>query len=124
MRMAAASRAAASDDVVGYVVLTFRIYQEGDQYVSECAELRTASCGDSIEEAVANIKEATLLYLNAIEESGERERIFRRRNIHIYLGHPHDEKMTVTASSKDMVSLFVHPLAAVRHSHGSAAVVL
>lgn len=116
--------AAASDDVVGYVVLTFRVYQEGDQYVSECVELGTASCGDSIDEAFANIKEATLLYLNAIEESGERERIFRRRNIRIYLGQPHHEKMSVTASDRDVVSLFVHPLPAVTHRHGSAAAVL
>ena len=106
--MAVAHRVAASRDVVAYVVMTFRVYPEGKQYVAECVELGTASCGETIDEAFANIQDATVLYLNAIGESGERERIFRRRNIRTYLGHPHDEKTFVTASYGDVVSPFVH----------------
>ncbi|EAZ89568.1 hypothetical protein CY0110_08376 [Crocosphaera chwakensis CCY0110] len=39
------------------------IYWEEDVYVAECPEVGTASQGDSIEEALANLKEATELYL-------------------------------------------------------------
>lgn len=39
------------------------IYWEEDVYVAECPELGTASQGDSIEEALTNLKEATELYL-------------------------------------------------------------
>lgn len=45
------------------------IYWEADEegeagvYVAECPEAGTASQGDTIEEAVANLKEATELYL-------------------------------------------------------------
>ncbi|MGK7941340.1 MAG: type II toxin-antitoxin system HicB family antitoxin [Crocosphaera sp.] len=43
--------------------LTAIIYWEEDVYVAECPEIGTASQGDTIEEAVANLKEATKLYL-------------------------------------------------------------
>ncbi|HZU69979.1 MAG TPA: type II toxin-antitoxin system HicB family antitoxin [Ktedonobacteraceae bacterium] len=39
------------------------IHKEGDIYVAECPEVGTVSQGYSIEEAVANLKEATELYL-------------------------------------------------------------
>ena len=39
------------------------IHKEGDLYVAECPEVGTASQGNTIEEAVANLKEATELYL-------------------------------------------------------------
>ena len=39
------------------------IYKEDDLYVAECPEVGTASQGDTIEEAIANLKEATELYL-------------------------------------------------------------
>ena len=39
------------------------IRREGDLYVAECPEVGTASQGPSVEEAVANLKEATELYL-------------------------------------------------------------
>jgi predicted RNase H-like HicB family nuclease len=39
------------------------LHKEGDLYVAECPEVGTVSQGSSIEEAVANLKEATELYL-------------------------------------------------------------
>ena len=39
------------------------IYWEEDVYVAECPEVGTASQGDTIEEAISNLKEATELYL-------------------------------------------------------------
>lgn len=39
------------------------VYQEDELYVAECPEVGTASQGDTIEEALANLKEATELYL-------------------------------------------------------------
>ena len=37
--------------------------REEDQYVAECPEVGTVSQGKTIEEALANLKEATELYL-------------------------------------------------------------
>lgn len=39
------------------------VYWEEDVYVAECPDIGTASQGDTIEEALTNLKEATELYL-------------------------------------------------------------
>lgn len=39
------------------------IHREDDMYVSECPEVGTVSQGTTIEEALANLREATELYL-------------------------------------------------------------
>jgi predicted RNase H-like HicB family nuclease len=41
-------------------------------YVAECPEIGTASQGDTIEEAMANLREATELYLEETSASGNR----------------------------------------------------
>lgn len=43
--------------------LTAVIHQEDEFYVAECPEVGTISQGCSIEEAIANLKEATEVYL-------------------------------------------------------------
>lgn len=43
--------------------LTAVIHKEEDLYVAVCPEVGTASQGKTVEEAVANLKEATELYL-------------------------------------------------------------
>ena len=44
-------------------VLTAVLHREEDMYVAECPEVGTVSQGATIEEALANLKEATELYL-------------------------------------------------------------
>ncbi len=39
------------------------LHKEDDLYVAECPEVGTVSQGSTIEEAIANLKEATQLYL-------------------------------------------------------------
>jgi len=43
--------------------LTAVLHREEDLYVAECPEVGTVSQGKTIEEAIANLKEATELYL-------------------------------------------------------------
>ena len=45
------------------------IHKEDDWYVAECPEVGTASQGHTIEEAIANLKEATELYLEEFPSS-------------------------------------------------------
>jgi predicted RNase H-like HicB family nuclease len=48
--------------------ITAVIWEEEGVYVSKCPELGVASCGDTPEEALDNLKEAVELYIdNAIE---------------------------------------------------------
>lgn len=44
-------------------VFTAVLHKEDDLYVAECPEVGTVSQGPSVEDAVANLKEATELYL-------------------------------------------------------------
>jgi predicted RNase H-like HicB family nuclease len=45
------------------MTFTAILHEEGDLYVAECPEVGTVSQGASADEAVANLKEATELFL-------------------------------------------------------------
>lgn len=49
---------------------TVVVWKEKEGYVSKCTELGVASCGDSICDAVKNLKEAVELYLENAETLG------------------------------------------------------
>ncbi|MCG7852410.1 MAG: type II toxin-antitoxin system HicB family antitoxin [Methanosarcinaceae archaeon] len=46
------------------------VWKEAEAYVSKCPELGVASCGDSFDEAVDNLREAVELYLENARELG------------------------------------------------------
>ena len=46
------------------------IWKEKEGYVSKCPELGVASAGDSVEEALKNLREAVELYLENAKELG------------------------------------------------------
>ncbi len=69
---------------VHYVTLTYRITKEGKKYSVICEELGTSTCGDSVDEAIKNIRDAIGVHLNSLEQLGERERFFRERGIRVY----------------------------------------
>ncbi len=63
------------------VILTGIVEEEDGQFVSTCCELGTSSCGDTVQEAFANLEEAIWVHLTALEEVGELDRVLRERNI-------------------------------------------
>jgi len=68
---------------VGYIVVEIVVTKEGNQYSSWCPELDIASCGNSPEEAVKNLGDALELYLDTLEQEGERKQIFKERGLRI-----------------------------------------
>lgn len=52
--------------------LTAAIHQEEDWYVAPCLEVDVASQGQTIEEALSNLTEAVGLYLDEVDDAGER----------------------------------------------------
>ena len=68
---------------VGYIVLTGFAEEEEGQYVSYCPELGTASCGDTITEALDNLREAIELNIEGLEEVSELELTLRERDIKV-----------------------------------------
>ena len=115
------TRDPAVHQIISHVVLTLLIHEEDGQYVSRCSELGTASCGDTIDEALQNIKEATLLYVNSLEATGELERIFRRKGIQVYVGPPHEADTLVKVNTADTVAFLVHAISGAPERHGSPA---
>jgi len=69
-----------------YVDLHFRALPEGRQWVSECLELRVTSCGDTMQEALAAIADATTLYLETLADERELERILGDAGLHRITG--------------------------------------
>ena len=67
----------------GYIVLTGIVEEEDGQFSSYCRELGTASCGDTITEALENLGDAIELNIEGLEEVGELERTLRERNIKV-----------------------------------------
>ena len=64
--------------------LTAILHWEEDVYVAECPEVGTASQGDTVEEALASLKEATELYLEEFPLFSTSPRIvttFKARNV-------------------------------------------
>ena len=45
------------------------LHKEDDIYVAECPEVGTVSQGYTVDEAIANLKEATELYLEEFQEN-------------------------------------------------------
>ncbi len=56
-------------------VFTAILHKEEDVYVAECPEVGTVSQGRTVEEAVANLKEATELYLEEFPQDDEQRPI-------------------------------------------------
>jgi len=51
------------------------LHEEDDMYVAECPEVGTVSQGNTVEEAVRNLKEATELYLEEFPLTKKRRAI-------------------------------------------------
>ena len=66
------------------VTLTAVIRLEEDLYVAECPEVGTVSQGATIEEAIANLKEATELYLEEFPLEGVSRSLLTTFEVPIY----------------------------------------
>ena len=51
------------------------VWKETEGYVSKCPEVGVASCGDTFDEAVRNLREAVELYIENASELGIMEEI-------------------------------------------------
>jgi predicted RNase H-like HicB family nuclease len=61
--------------------LSVRVYREDGQWTALAEALDVASCGDTVEEALDNVHDAVVVYLNTLEAEGERERVLAERGI-------------------------------------------
>lgn len=85
---------------IGFITVTFRVHKEDGKYVGRCVELGISSCAKSPEKALVRAQEASILYLNTLEEVGERARVFAEAGITINAEQSH-EAVSVCASPDD-----------------------
>ena len=75
-------------EVLSHVRLTFRIWYEDGAWQGQCTELGVPSFADDLGAALDNVIDATIGYLNELEATGERERIFAERGLVVRSGLP------------------------------------
>jgi predicted RNase H-like HicB family nuclease len=95
---------------LGYILLTLIASEEEGGYASVCPELGIASQGETAEEALSNLKDAALVFLNAIEQLEQRERVFKERHITIHLHEPAGANVRLQQPSQ-VASYFIAPIA-------------
>ena len=61
--------------VVQNLTFTVQVFKEGDKFVSYNPELKVASCGDDIEEAKNNLRDAISGFLKSARKIGTLEGI-------------------------------------------------
>ena len=80
------------------ITLTLEVEREDDTFVALCPELDVASYGDTVDEALARLIDMVSLYLETIEQDGERDRILRERNILVEDRSEVDHAVRVTSN--------------------------
>lgn len=86
--------------VIGYIRLTLLFRQEGCQIVGFCKELGTSGYGNNLNEAIECLEDLVRLHLNALEETGERRRFFKERNIVIQKVKPKPQRLPIPEQTK------------------------
>jgi predicted RNase H-like HicB family nuclease len=70
--------------MMNMALFTAILHKEADLYVAECPEVGTASQGYSIEEALANLQEATEVYLEEFPVPVARHPIITTFEVPVY----------------------------------------
>ena len=55
--------------------IKYVVYKEGNYYISQCLNVDVSSFGESLDEAIAALKEAVALYFEDEEDQGEYQEI-------------------------------------------------
>ena len=95
---------------VGYFILTSVAERDGGGYVAACLELGAVASGDSIEEAFRHLEKAVLAQLNALEEAGERERVFRENGVEVVASVEDAEESTSVIGEDQVMKISRHQI--------------
>lgn len=74
--------------IIGTIVVSLRIVREDEDLVGYCDTFDVSSFGATVEEAVANTLEAVEVYLEALDDAGDRDRVFAERGVIFFPGEP------------------------------------
>jgi len=62
--------------------LTEEVWKEGNMYVSYCPELDIASCGETVEQARRNLREAILINMEETKKMGTFDQFLEEAGFH------------------------------------------
>jgi len=82
-------------------------------FVSYCPELDVASQGESIEEALDNLRDALETYLATLEELGDIDRVLAERKVKLYAKRP-SGRAEVAVKTGEVVSTLVASIGGTR----------
>ena len=98
--------------IEGYIVVTVKFAEEGDQWSAVCRELGTAACGDTFEEAREAIENLMLLHLRALEDAAARKQFFKKHGIKFHKQKPKAVKCNSLLHHGELVTPMTLPVAA------------
>lgn len=78
-----------------YVVLTALAEPDGALWSSTCLELGVTSSGDTEKEAIENLKDATILYLDTLDDLGIADRVLREKGVRIWMYEPAKTRLKI-----------------------------
>ncbi len=95
----------------GYITLTNVAEKDGDAFVAACLELGAVASGETIEEAFESLDKAVRMQLKALEEAGERERVFRENGIEVVPSIDNAEVQTRMLAGDKVLKISRHEVA-------------
>ena len=97
-------------EATGYILLTGYADEEDGLFASYCPELGTASCGDTLLEALDNLGEAIDVHLQGLADVGELGRTLRERQIRVGSQPPGMEGVEVRVPPGRIIKTYLNEI--------------
>lgn len=99
---------------VGYINLTITAHRDErtNEYVVRCQELGISTMAENESQILPMITDAIALYLNTLEEVGERDRLFEEIGLTILDDEPRESTVSARVRPGDFVSPLAMPVPA------------
>lgn len=94
----------------GYVVLTGTVEWDEVAYCSRCPELRVASCGDTVEEALDNLGAALEVLFEDLADLGSLETELKEKGIAVQPAPPPAAAVSVSVPAGKTLRVYVQKL--------------
>lgn len=95
-------------EFMGYILLTGYAEEEDGLFASFCPELGTASCGDTLLEALDNLGDAIEVHLQGLVDVGELDRTLRERRIRVESSPPDVNGVAVTVPPGRVIKTYLN----------------
>ena len=97
-------------EATGYILLTGYADEEDGLFASYCPELGTASCGDTLLEALDNLGEAIEVHLQGLADVGELERTLTERQIPVDSQPPNHEGVDIRVPPGKVIKTYLNEI--------------